>query len=59
MAATGIISVDGHVRASRLGYRDYVESRYLELFDEWVRGQEQSGAPESGGLSPGLSVASQ
>ncbi len=59
MAPTAIISVDGHVRASRRGYREYVESRYLEPFDGWVKAQEEAGAPESGGLSPGLTTASQ
>ena len=56
---TAIISVDGHVRASRSEYRNYVEQRYLDVFDEWVRAQEAAGAPESGNLSPGLDPTSQ
>lgn len=59
MARTAIISVDGHVRASRSQYRDYVERGYLDVFDEWVRTQEAQGAPESGNLSPGLGPTSQ
>ena len=59
MARTAIISVDGHVRASRSEYRDYIEKRYLDAFDEWARAQEAAGAPESGNLSPGLDPTSQ
>ena len=59
MARTAIISVDGHVRASRSDYRDYVEQRYLDVYDDWVRQQEAAGTPESGNLSPGLDVTSQ
>jgi predicted TIM-barrel fold metal-dependent hydrolase len=57
MERTAIISVDGHVRASKSGYREYVEKDYLPVFDEWVRSQE--GAPEPGGVQPGLDAASQ
>jgi hypothetical protein len=56
---TAIISVDGHVRASRRTYRDYVESHYLDVFDAWVRSQEELGAPDQGGVQPGLDAASQ
>jgi len=59
MPRTAIISVDGHVRASRSDYRDYVEKRFLDAYDEWVRAQEAAGTPESGNLSPGLDVTSQ
>ena len=57
MERTAIISVDGHVRASREAYRDYVEQRYLSVFDEWIRSQE--GTPLPGGVQPGLDAASQ
>ena len=30
MERVAIISVDGHVKASRAGYRDYVETKYLD-----------------------------
>jgi predicted TIM-barrel fold metal-dependent hydrolase len=56
---TAIISVDGHVRASRKGYRDYVEKRYLNLFDGWAKAEEEAGTPESGGLSPGVDSSAQ
>jgi predicted TIM-barrel fold metal-dependent hydrolase len=59
MARTAIISVDGHVRASRRDYRTYVEQRYLDVFDEWLEAQEAAGAPEHGGLRPGLDATSQ
>ena len=59
MSKTAIISVDGHVRASRSEYRNYVEKQYLDVFDAWVRAEEAAGAPESGNLSPGLSPTSQ
>ncbi len=57
MERTAIISVDGHVRASRATYRDYVENHYLGVFDEWVRSQEELGAPDQGGVPPGLDAA--
>ena len=59
MARTAIISVDGHVRASRRDYRNYVEKQYLDVFDEWLELQEAAGAPEHGGLRPGLDATSQ
>ena len=59
MSKTAIISVDGHVRASRSDYRNYVEKQYLDVFDEWVRAEEAAGAPESGNLSPSLDPTSQ
>src|ERR1039458_8925661 len=59
MERTAIISVDGHVRASRATYRDYVENHSLGVFDEWVRSQEELGAPDQGGVQPGLDAASQ
>jgi predicted TIM-barrel fold metal-dependent hydrolase len=59
MAKTAIISVDGHVRASRSDYRNYVEHRFLAAFDSWARAVEAAGAPESGNLSAGLDPTSQ
>ena len=59
MPRTAIISVDGHVRASCKGYRDYVEKRYLNLFDGWAKAEEEAGTPESGGLSPGVDSSAQ
>jgi predicted TIM-barrel fold metal-dependent hydrolase len=59
MGRVAIISVDGHVTAARSAYRDYIGSRYLGVFDEWVRDQEARGIGEPGGVQPGLDVASQ
>ncbi len=58
MARTAIISVDGHVTASRSAYRDYVDTQHLEVFDAWVKDQEARGG-EPGGVQPGLDAASQ
>ena len=59
MSKTAIVSVDGHVRASRSDYRNYVEKQYLDAFDAWARAEEAAGAPESGNLSAGLDPTSQ
>ncbi len=59
MARAAIISVDGHVRASRSEYRNYIEEGYLDVFDAWAHAQEEAGAPESGNLSPSLDPTSQ
>ena len=37
MERMAIISIDGHVKAPRAAYRDYVESKYRDRFDEWVK----------------------
>ena len=37
MERVAIVSVDGHVKASREGYRDYIEERFLDEFDAWLR----------------------
>jgi predicted TIM-barrel fold metal-dependent hydrolase len=52
MARTGVISVDGHVKASRHIYRDYVESSLLEEYDAHVRQLEEAGMPDSGNCDP-------
>ena len=52
MAKMAIISVDGHVKASRAGYREYIESRYLDAYDESVRKAEEAGIPDAGNLNP-------
>ena len=36
MERVAIISVDGHVKAPRAAYRDYIEQKYLDRFDEWL-----------------------
>ena len=52
MAKTAIISVDGHVKASRAGYREYISTRHLPAYDEWVSAAEEAGLPDSGNLNP-------
>lgn len=51
MDRMAIISVDGHVKAPRAAYRDYVEKKYLDRFDEWVKLGE--GMPD-GFVSPAI-----
>jgi predicted TIM-barrel fold metal-dependent hydrolase len=52
MARTAIISVDGHVKASRAGYRDYISKQYLETYDEQVKVAEEAEKPDAGNLHP-------
>jgi predicted TIM-barrel fold metal-dependent hydrolase len=52
MSRTAIISVDGHVKASRAGYRDYVEQGFLEEYDASVAAAEEAGLPDAGNLNP-------
>lgn len=59
MERVAIISVDGHVKASRSGYRDYFEERYLETFDDWVRSEEEAGLPDAGNLNPEIGIEAQ
>jgi len=44
MDKAAIVSVDGHVKAPRAAYREYLESAFHEQFDEWVAGLE--GTPD-------------
>jgi predicted TIM-barrel fold metal-dependent hydrolase len=59
MGSMAIISVDGHVRASREGYRAYVPKRHLDAFDDWARAEASSGRPDAGNMQPRLPVESQ
>jgi predicted TIM-barrel fold metal-dependent hydrolase len=52
MGRTAIISVDGHVKASRDTYRDYVERRHLDAFDDWVRVAGAWGGRDAGNIHP-------
>jgi predicted TIM-barrel fold metal-dependent hydrolase len=56
MARTAIISVDGHVRASRAGYRDYIQSKYLEVYDKKVAAAERHGIPDAGNMNPDIGI---
>ena len=59
MSRTAIISVDGHVKASRAGYRDYVEQKYLDDYDASVKAAEEAGLPDAGNLNPEFGVEAQ
>ncbi|MFI5048051.1 MAG: hypothetical protein ACHQIG_13375, partial [Acidimicrobiia bacterium] len=59
MTRTAIISVDGHVKASRAGYREYLEEQYLETFDEMVKAEVDAGIPDAGNLNPQFGVEAQ
>ena len=37
MERVAIISVDGHVKAPRAGYRDYIDPKWRDAFDDWVQ----------------------
>jgi len=52
MTKTAIISVDGHAKASRRQYRDYVDPGYRDLYDQQVRAAEEAGLPDTGNLNP-------
>jgi predicted TIM-barrel fold metal-dependent hydrolase len=54
MAKTAIISVDGHVKASRAGYRDYIQRQYLAAYDEKVKAIEATGLPDAGNMNPAI-----
>jgi predicted TIM-barrel fold metal-dependent hydrolase len=59
MTRTAIISVDGHVRASRTGYGDYLEDGYLEAYDDFVAAADADGTADAGNVSPDLDSAVQ
>jgi predicted TIM-barrel fold metal-dependent hydrolase len=50
MDRIAIISVDGHVKASRAQYRDYIEKKHLEVYDEQVKAAEEAGLRDAGNL---------
>jgi predicted TIM-barrel fold metal-dependent hydrolase len=52
MSRMAIISVDGHVKASRAGYRDYIEQKYRDEYDASVKAAEEAGLPDAGNLNP-------
>ncbi|WP_036494086.1 amidohydrolase family protein [Nocardia sp. BMG111209] len=54
-----IISVDGHVKAPRAGYREYLDAEYRPEFDEWLRAAEARGLPDAGNIHPDLLVDAQ
>jgi predicted TIM-barrel fold metal-dependent hydrolase len=54
MPKMAIISIDGHVRAPRAGYREYFDQRHLKTYDDWVAEQERQSIPDAGNVKPGL-----
>lgn len=52
MRNTAIISVDGHVKASRRQYREYIPQQFLETYDEQVKAAEEAGTRDAGNLHP-------
>jgi predicted TIM-barrel fold metal-dependent hydrolase len=56
MSRTAVISVDGHVKASRAGYRDYIEKQHLETYDEQVKAIEATGLPDAGNMNPEVGI---
>jgi predicted TIM-barrel fold metal-dependent hydrolase len=54
MSKTAIVSVDGHVKASRREYREYLPSAFLERYDAEVAAAEEAEAPDAGNLHPDL-----
>lgn len=59
MGKIGIISVDGHVKASRRGYREYLDPEFRAEYDALVASQEAEGIPDAGNLSPDLPAEGQ
>jgi predicted TIM-barrel fold metal-dependent hydrolase len=56
---TAIISVDGHVKASRAGFREYISERYLADYDDWVKAADEAGVPDAGNLNPEYGIDAQ
>jgi predicted TIM-barrel fold metal-dependent hydrolase len=54
MSKTAIISVDGHVKASRAGYRDYIQQEHRDAYDEKVAALEAAGLPDAGNMNPAI-----
>jgi len=59
VAKTAIISVDGHVKAARTEYREYLPRQYVERYDEQVKAAEEAELPDAGNLHPDLVPAVQ
>lgn len=57
MERVAIISVDGHVKAPRERYRDYLEKQHLVAFDEWLARVQPT--PDGLNVSPALGPEAQ
>jgi predicted TIM-barrel fold metal-dependent hydrolase len=53
VAKTGIISIDGHVKASTPTYRHYIEPEHRAAFDEWA-GYSRRAQRDAGNIQPDL-----
>jgi predicted TIM-barrel fold metal-dependent hydrolase len=56
---TAIISVDGHVKGSRRGYREYLDPGFRERYDEFVADLDSRGVPDAGNVRPEFGLDSQ
>jgi predicted TIM-barrel fold metal-dependent hydrolase len=54
MQKMAIISIDGHAKASAIGYREYFEKKYLSIYDEWMAGAAERDLRAPGLVKPGL-----
>jgi predicted TIM-barrel fold metal-dependent hydrolase len=59
MAKTAIISADGHVKASRREYREYLTKPFLDDYDALVKAADEAEVPDAGNLHPDLDPAVQ
>jgi predicted TIM-barrel fold metal-dependent hydrolase len=53
---TAIISVDGHVKASRAMYRDYIQTQHRAVYDEKIKAVEATGLPDAGNMNPQIGI---
>jgi predicted TIM-barrel fold metal-dependent hydrolase len=56
MSRVAIISVDGHVKASRADYRPYIQKKYSTAYDEEVKALEAAGVPDAGNMNPSIGI---
>ena len=59
MERVAIISVDGHVKASRCGLSRPRREAVPRDFDDWVRSEEEAGLPDAGNLNPEIGLEGQ
>jgi predicted TIM-barrel fold metal-dependent hydrolase len=59
MQGIPIISVDGHVKAPREGYRDYIEARYVGAFDDWAAAARNKSPRDAGNIQLALADEAQ
>ncbi|HTR71624.1 MAG TPA: amidohydrolase family protein [Mycobacteriales bacterium] len=50
MSKVGIVSVDGHIKAAQQTYRDYLDPRHREAYDEWSASASASGGRDAGNI---------